>query len=429
MQVRKRSIILSVLFISLVLLVQPGTAAEKAATAKIPPYTHYWVDVATQNMTMPGMSEGMGGFMGKIMGGPGFGPSRSLLLLVNSPMKLPADPNATHDIPPGQNMGKTLPLMIPEKEKVERYEPGERHEEREHEKPRFRMLIYWGCSDEVRKGQPRVLDTEKMNPAEFGRAMSGIRATQQYPPSPRSGWIFADWPNKKSRIEVPKDSSLTGDHFVHGNYVPDIRFAVGPRHDFMAPVEFTSTSGTLADPVRFDWREIPTAIGYYAYAMGNNDREGEMIIWSSSEIPDASFGLMDYLTPGDVQKFIKEKIVMPPGTTTCTIPRGIFKDTGGPMLQFIGYGDELNLIHPPKPKDPKQPWNPIWSVKMRLKSTGMLMLGQSDERKPSRSRDQKGQESGEQDQRTRKQEQERKPEEKQPGVDKTIDKIRGIFGF
>jgi hypothetical protein len=319
--------------------------------------------------------------------------------------------------------------MIPEKEKAERYEPVERHEERQQEKPRFRMLIYWGCSEEVRKGQPRVLDTEKMNPADFGKAMSGIRATHQYPPSPRSGWIFADWPNRKNRTEVPKDSSLPGDHFVHGNYVPDIRFAIGTRHDFMAPVEFTSTSGTLADPIRFDWREIPTAIGYYSVAMGNNDRDGEMIIWSSSEIPDASFGLMDYLTPGDVQKFIKEKIVMPPGTTTCTIPRGIFKDTGGPMLQFIGYGDELNLIYPPKPKDPKLPWNPIWSVKERLKSTGMLMLGQGDERRPSRSRDQKGQDSGEQDQKTRRQEQERKPEEKQPGVDKTIDKIRGIFGF
>ncbi|HWR90554.1 MAG TPA: hypothetical protein VN260_09850, partial [Dissulfurispiraceae bacterium] len=68
MQVRKRSIILSALLISLMLLAQPGAAAEKGATAKIPPYTHYWVDVATQNMTMPGMSEGMGGFMGKMMG-------------------------------------------------------------------------------------------------------------------------------------------------------------------------------------------------------------------------------------------------------------------------------------------------------------------------------------------------------------------------
>jgi len=58
------------------------------------------------------------------------------------------------------------------------------------------------------------------------------------------------------------------------------------------------------------------------------------------------------------------------------------------MLQFIAYGEELNLAQPPKPKDPKQPWNPRWSVKVRLKSTGMTTLmagdaGSVGKRKPS----------------------------------------------
>ena len=38
------------------------------------------------------------------------------------------------------------------------------------------------------------------------------------------------------------------------------------------------------------------------------------------------------------------------------------------MIQFIAYGDELNIAYPPRPKDP------IWAVKVRRKSTSMLPL-------------------------------------------------------
>ena len=44
------------------------------------------------------------------------------------------------------------------------------------------------------------------------------------------------------------------------------------------------------------------------------------------------------------------------------------------MFNFIAYGDELNLVHPPRPKDPKQTWEQEWAVKLRLKSTAMTML-------------------------------------------------------
>jgi hypothetical protein len=59
------------------------------------------------------------------------------------------------------------------------------------------------------------------------------------------------------------------------------------------------------------------------------------------------------------------------------------------MLNFIAYGDELNVVHPPRPKDPKQVWEQIYAVKVRLKSTGMTMLAEGDmsggrKRAPSR---------------------------------------------
>ena len=399
-------------------------SAEKAKE-KTPPATVYWMSVSTQNQTIPGMSEdmsGMDGFAGRMMGGRGFGPHRDLLLQLNSPQSLPKEPSASHDIPPGQKMGEALPLVIPLREKARKEEYEKAPEERV-EKPKARMLIYWGCSETVGKGQPRVIDTEKMGPAEFGKALTGHMPSPQYPPSPRSGMIYAEWPNKESSIEVPKDSSLQGSQFVHGNYLPDIKFSIDQMHDFMAPVKFTSVKGELTESIRFSWKDIPTAIGYFATAMGHNEKTGETIIWSSSELPDPGFGLMNYLPSTDVRKFIKEKVVMNPDTTSCSIPKGIFRDAGGGMIQFIAYGEDMYASYPPKPKDPKAPWNLIWSVKLRLKSTGMTPLTgtEAEAAEPRRSREKENDEPSSE---TRKAD-----ERKEDSGGGTLRNFRKVFGF
>jgi hypothetical protein len=397
----------------LLLTGSPAAAAEKAKT----PVTQYWVSVATQNMSIPGMpQEGMSGLQGMIVGKmAGVGPKKSLLLQLNSPKALPSSPEATHDIPPGLNMGKTLPLLSPEREKPVRV--GE-EPERKAEKPKVRMLFYWGCSEAVRPGQPKVLDTEKMSMPEFGKAMSGRTGSGQTPPSQRSGWAYAEWPNRKDRQDVPKSSSLSGDHFIHGNYTPDIKFAVGERHDFMAPVEFTSVTGGLTDSIRFQWKKIPTAIGYFAMAIGHNEKTGETILWSSSDAQDPGYGLMSYLPPADVSRFIREKVVMGPDVTSCSVPKGIFKEANGAALQFIGYGDELNVAYPPKPKDSTKPHEYIWAVKLRNKSTGMLPIGMDEGKAERRTKDS-----------TQKQDEQPAKEKSPDPVKDTMNKMRGILGF
>ena len=404
----------------LVITVSFALAAEKE---KKKPITLYWMNVETQNSTIPGMpSQDMGGLEGMIMGkmtGMG-GARKNLTLQLSSPKATPPDPEATHDIPPGQKMGDTLPLLIPEKSKPVRGEESE--EQPTYEKPKFRMLMYWGCSENVRQGQPKVIDTEKMSMTEFGKAMSGRSGSHQYPPVPRSGWTYADWPNRKHHKEIPKDSSLQGEHFVHGNYSPDIKFSVDEKHDFMAPVEFTSVKGGLTDSVRFEWKKIPTSLGYFAMAIGQNEKTKETIIWSSSEIQEPGYGLMGYLTPADVSRFIKDKVVMKPDVTNCMVPKGIFKDAGGAAIQFVAYGEELNIAWPPKPKDPKIPHEYIWSMKLRNKSTGMLPIGMEGDREDRGSRDSR-------------QEKDEKPFESERGTAEPekkkggLDKIRGIFGF
>jgi hypothetical protein len=56
------------------------------------------------------------------------------------------------------------------------------------------------------------------------------------------------------------------------------------------------------------------------------------------------------------------------------VPKGVFGEHGG-MLRLIAYGDELNLAHPPRPKDAKAKWQPVWAVKLRVKAVTSGMLG------------------------------------------------------
>lgn len=398
--------LLCVTVVCMTLVVPQVFSAEKT------PVTRYWVSVSTEKSGFPGMPSGMGGpggmpGMGGFFGmGGGEGSSgKRLRLEVSSPKSLPADPQATHDIPPAQNMGPTLPLVPPDPGRTQEGRPGERPEK--FEKQKMRMLIYWGCSETVRPGQPYVIDTEKAGPAEFGRMFQG-RAAGQHSLSPRLGTSYADWPNKKDGKQVPANSSLVGSHFVHGNYVPDIRFSIDANHDFMAPVEFTATKGNPADSFYFQWNSIPTATGYFATAMGQDRNTETMIIWSSSDVREAGWSLMNYLSNEEVRQLIRDRVVMPASTTQCVIPRGIFKDAQGAMIQFIAYGDELNIVYPQKPKDP------VWAAKVRRKSTSMLPLMEASARGSRQGRE------APQDREA--------PPEKKEGI--TPGKVlKGIFGF
>jgi hypothetical protein len=58
---------------------------------------------------------------------------------------------------------------------------------------------------------------------------------------------------------------------------------------------------------------------------------------------------MDYVPPAEVARLIREKGGMPPQTTECSVPAEVIKAAQAPFFNFIAYGDELNLVHPPRP--------------------------------------------------------------------------------
>ncbi|WP_147384000.1 hypothetical protein [Noviherbaspirillum sedimenti] len=335
------------------------------------PAAQYWVDLSTTNTSLPGMSGGglLGSIIGASMGG-GSGKTLDAELQVRAH---PSGVEASHAIPAGLDMGASLPLLPVRPAGAGR--GSDRHEAGDQEKPKGRILLYWGCGDNIRPGQPKVLDLAKQNYGEFTQffgSRGGYSKGVQHKPG------NSVWPNERDSKRVPENASLQGEHAVAGDGVPaSLKFSVGAANDFLPPVRLSS-KGAPKDGVRLEWQAMQHAQAYFLHAQGGAkgaNGADDMIFWSSSEKPDNGWSLMSYQSPAQIANLLQQKVVLSPSTVNCTVPKGIFDKADGAMLNMIAYGPELNLAHPPRPAKAPAGWQPEWTARVRIKSTGMTMLG------------------------------------------------------
>ncbi|HWS73586.1 MAG TPA: hypothetical protein VN324_00460, partial [Quisquiliibacterium sp.] len=310
---------------SLARLATAGLACAAATTVSAqqqvvrPPVAQYWMDVATHSMAgmpeMPGMPSMPFLGQGRGAGSNAYGNTRGMsqgrwLDLALHTRARPSGTEASHAIPPAMQMGQALPLMpIPPAAPAQRSEP-EDPSESVPEKPTGRILIYWGCSETVRAGQPRVIDLASAGPAEFGRAFGGRFAPDR---GARVGPGYSTWPNETSRITVPRGASLIGDHALSGEGVPpSLRFAIGQEQDFIPPIQLAST-GRITDSIALQWQALPSARAYFLHAMGSIGKD--MVLWSSAETPDTGMGLFDYLSNATIDRWVRERVLLPASET------------------------------------------------------------------------------------------------------------------
>jgi hypothetical protein len=331
-----------------------------------PPIATYWVDASTVGGMGAMGAGGMSGMMGRMMGG-GAGAQKTLDLRLGSSQAAAGAPQAQHDIPPGMNMGPSLPLVTP----TQAREPAQPGTPGNMEMPKGRLLVYWGCGEKAGAGQPVVIDFASVAAGKVPNLASRRINAPDGPLFGRSK-SFGEWPSPQDTRTVPPEASLRGDHVVKGNYSPDIRFTVDDRRDFM-PAASLSSAATSGGGREVKWGAVSGATGYSLVVFAGRDAN-EMVMWSSSAVQEMPAALLGFIPPAEVARLVREKVVLPPEVTQCTVPQEVMKATQMPMLQFIAYGDELNVVQPPRPQDPKQPWEQQYAVKVRLKSTSMLPL-------------------------------------------------------
>ena len=237
------------------------------------------------------------------------------------------------------------------------------------ERPRGKLLLYWGCGEAVRAGQPKVLDMASASAADMAKFFVSRRATQRGAHSAAGRPL---WPSPADARMLAAGARLGGEHAFSGSGVPAaFRFQIPAAQELMPALDLKTRDAGGA--VELSWTSAPTARAYFAAGMAAGAKE-ETVLWTSSELPDTGFGLTDYQTNVAIDRWLKEKVLLAPATTRCTVPKGVFSGEGA-MLRLIGYGNELNLAHPPRPADPKAAWAPEWAVKVRVKSMATAMLG------------------------------------------------------
>jgi hypothetical protein len=375
----------TVLAASLCLL---GLAAS-AQTAKAPK-TQLWIDLSTGSMAgMPEMDMPTGGSLLGMMGGgrPGMGsnthygmartmgimPPRVIDIALHNSLRPGVE--ARQAIPPGMRMGESLPLLPPRIQPTSPSEPGDLPQEYQQQKPKGRILVYWGCGSEVRAGQPRVINLAHAKPTDFAVAFAGRAVPDR---GARVGPSHALYPNERNQVQLAQGSSLVGEHQVIGEGVPaSMKFTLGSAQDLMPAIDLRTT-GQPQDSMGTNWQPVRNARAYYLHAMSQNG--DDMVMWSSAETPDTGMGLFDYLPNATIDRWVKERVLLPAEATQCAIPRGIFASGAGresmPMLRMVAYGGESHIVHPPRPADPRAPWTPEWSVRVRVKAHTMAMLGE-----------------------------------------------------
>lgn len=350
------------------LLTSPGFGQQKTA----PPIARYTLDAGTTS-GMAAMGQGMGGAMSMMFGGGSKEIHELTLRIGSSQAPTGGAPKADHFMPPEAKLGKSVPLITPTPGVAERAQPTP------FERPKGRLLIYWGCGATAPMGQPVVIDFAKVAQGQFPPGLFAQGAS--FPPDWRvavsNSKTYGDWPNGKDSKQLRRESSLLGTHRIVSNYAPEINFTLA--QDFM-PAIIGQSAETPTGAVQLAWNSVAGATGYYAWVFGANPgadgKATDMVWWASSASQQFGGPLWDWLPPSTVQKLIAQKIVMPPTQTSCTVPAEVKKAAGQVMMgNLYAYGPQVDFAYPPRPADPKVMWKPDWITRVRYRSNTMWMLG------------------------------------------------------
>ena len=368
--------------------VRRPTAAAPALIQKVTgPVATYWASAATTNGSGFGAMGGGGtgarpsmGDMMRMMRG-GSRTDHALTLQLGSTRAATGEPKADH-FPAAL---AALPLVTPRAAPTVAPVPEETTEDQPTmpDRPKGRLLLFWGCGEHAGAGQPQIIDFSKIGVGMPLPRLPFVAIRHQNPPAPGRFTTYGEWPNSTSqRLRQQPPATLVGGHSVRGTYSPDIQFTLPPGKDYLPPLIATASDKTPAGATRLAWQPVAGSLGYFATLFGasaggaGGAGGADIVIWSSSAVAVfAGGGLLDYLAPGEVRRLIGQQLIMPPSQTECLIPAEVASAAPVGLLSMIAYGDETDFADPPRPADPRTPWNINWTVKVRTKSTTGLMLG------------------------------------------------------
>jgi hypothetical protein len=391
MQMRT-SLTLWIPFLAVLAFSTPGSTQGRGSAAQeqqqvLPPEARYWMGVTTMGgMTAMGGGMAQGGrpSMADMMRGTNGMPTaaHTMELRLGSTLAPKGNPEAYHTMPSGAQVNKPIFLETPE--------PGGRPSgpPEPFRQPKGRITFYWGCGEKAGPGQPVVLTFDKLlrgeNDPELQTLQGAVSAREVSKPTAAMSKTYGQWPhgdrqnkNRDLRATFPVGSTLVGPHVVAGTYSPRIEFTLPEGKSYMDAVQYTSSTVQGSGAMALSWAAVGRATGYSIGIMAPEkmgDDNANIVMWSSAERP-ATFIQNEDLTPAEVNRLIGLKAVLPPATTSCTIPVEVMKATKeGSMLMFTAFGDEATFVYPVRPADQTVTWDQEWFSRVSFKSSRMDMV-------------------------------------------------------
>jgi hypothetical protein len=349
-------------------------ARPTSVVAPPQPVARYAMDVGT-NTGLAAMAGGngrmgVGGAMSMMMGGGSSREAREVRLRLGSSRSATGGaPQADHFFLPPAKLGKSVPLLTPERAPV-----AETGMPPQLQRPKGRMLIFWGCGEHAPKGQPVVIDFAKMAAGQMPPNLFSTRVPIDRGPSLVNSATYGEWPNRTSGKQPDKASSLIGAHRVASSYAPEIGFTLA--QDYM-PGLFVRNTALPSGGVGLSWNNVAAATGYYAWTFGatmQGNETKDLVWWSSSNAREFGGGLWDWLPPATVSRLVGEGVVLPTSASQCTIPAEVKAASASFMMgNMVAYGPEANFAYPPRPAS--GPWRPEWTARVRFRANTSFFVG------------------------------------------------------
>jgi len=353
-------------------------AAKGAAQIVTGPKARYQMDVGTISglggMAGAGGKPDRGQIMRMALGGGGANSeTHELHLRLGSTLAPTGAPGADHYFQPAANMGVSVPLVTPESgHGQEGTTPFER--------PKGRLLIFWGCGAHAPAGQPVIVDFANLAAGQVPPDLFTARVPVDHGPGVTNSKTYGDWPNRKSG-RMPQGGSLIGDHRISSTYSPEIKFTL--QQDYLDGLHVRSAPGTDGT-LGLTWNNVAAATGYYAWMIGSkgagrrgDNDAGDIVWWSSSKSREFGGGLWDWISPSVVNRLVGDGTVMPPSQTNCTVPAEVKQAAGQALFgTMVAYGPEADFVYPPRPAT--GPWNQEWTARVRFRSLATFFPGMPD---------------------------------------------------
>ena len=273
-------------------------------------------------------------FMGKT--------TRILNMRLWSPTIAPPNSTAVVTPPAGLKQGNKLEMEL-YRPKPDETGPTSKEFDPDQKPDQFTIKVYWGSSETVRAGQPKVMTWKDMVPEDQAEVKK--RAAEMQPAGSyfyKPGWTTAYWPTKKQPGDIAADASLVGLYALLTNYTGNVEIEAPSNVNFLDPYVFSSPNLDKKidrkKSIKLAWHPIANCLGQNAYAIGLEGKN-TMIIWSSSEVfgPHV-FGDAGFMQMADVRAQVEKTEFMPGDATKVDVPAGIYANADFCMLTISGYG-------------------------------------------------------------------------------------------